>query len=65
MLHTPSVFCHYFIHTTAVHIPNLNILFHSYFDSLSDRVISILPLFIHRYEYGVPFAFILLGVRFL
>ena len=38
---------HEFIHITAVHETDLDMLFHSYFEYLSDMVASILSMFVH------------------
>ena len=40
-------------------------LFHLHFDSLSDMTTSILPLFIQRSEFVVPFVSILLRIMCL
>lgn len=51
---------HDYFRIVAGHTAGLNRLFHSYFqnDSLGDMIKSILPLFIHRSEYGVTMVFI-------
>ena len=56
---------HDYIHVTASHIAGLNMLIDSHFDSLIERVTSMLPLFIHGCEYGVSFVLIILSVMFV
>ena len=57
--YTKGILWYDFIHITAVHLTGLNVLFHSYFYSMSEMFTSILPLLCTVWPVEHPRAWIL------